>query len=67
VKIEMEKETPERLRAKASRYRDMSHHVTDQRGLMALMTLADKFDAFAEQLERREVLRKTNNHDRFIH
>ena len=63
----MEKETPERLRAKASRYRDMSHYVTDQQGLMALMTLADKFDAFAEQLERHEAPPTTSSHDRFIH
>lgn len=63
----MERETPERLRTKASRYRDMSLRVTDQRGWIALRMLADKFDTFAEQLERGEALRNRSNRDTLVH
>jgi hypothetical protein len=45
-------ETPDELRRKAARYRDMLAHVSDKRLIDALKTLAQEYEALADRLDQ---------------
>ncbi len=48
----METRTPDELREKALRYRGMVLIVSDQRLVDALISLAEEYEALAEQMEK---------------
>ena len=47
-------DTPSSLRERARRFREISRTVTDGRSIVALLTLADEYDAYALRLEQSE-------------
>jgi hypothetical protein len=49
--VEIEMETPDELRHKAARYRQLKRNLTDQQVRATLTTLADECDALASKLE----------------
>jgi hypothetical protein len=44
-------ESPDQLRRRAARYRDLADHVNDRHSKADLAVLADEYDALAAQLE----------------
>jgi hypothetical protein len=42
------------LRDRASRYRDMTYGINDPQAIEALRELADRYDAFAAEIEAKE-------------
>jgi hypothetical protein len=48
---EIDMETPDELRDKATRYRSLKGNLTDQRVLQALTELADEYDTLAAKLD----------------